>query len=77
MKRPFLETTWSKVEVGDTVLMAWASLNEIVKVEIKQCVTEPAPDGVTLVIARYIAFGTLEFGQTFDPEDVTYVQSRL
>jgi hypothetical protein len=53
------------------------SLNEIVKVSIKRCVTEPGLDGKPLVIARFIAFDTLEFGQTFCPEDVVYVQSRL
>jgi hypothetical protein len=77
MKNVFHKTTWSKVEVEDIVLMAWPSLDRIVEVEIKQCVTEPGLDGKPLVIARFTAFDGLEFGQSFDPEYVVYVQSRL
>lgn len=77
MKKPFYEVTWADVKVGDTVLMPWPLLDRIVKVEIKHLVTEPGLDGKPLVIARYVAFGDLEFGQSFDPEETVYVQSRL
>jgi len=78
MKRPFHETTWSEVEVGDVLLIAWASFDKIVKVEIKQCesVMEPGPDGKLLVIARYTAFDE-EFGRAFGPDETAYVQDRL
>lgn len=76
VKKPFYKTTWANVQVGDTVLMPWASLDRIVEVEIGQLVTEPASNGKLLVIARYIAFG-LEFGQVFYADETVYVQSRL
>ena len=72
----FHEATWSKVLVDDIVLMPWSSLDRIVKVKIKQLVTEPEPDGKQLVFAKYTAFDC-EFGQTFDADDVAYVQSRI
>jgi hypothetical protein len=76
MRKPFHETTWSKVEVGDTVLKVWDSLGRIVEVEIEQCVTEPGLDGKLLVIARFV-FDGLHYGQSFDPDETAYVQSRL
>lgn len=76
MKKPFLETTWSKVEAGDVVLKAWASLDRIVEVEIEQCVAEPGLDGKPLVIARFV-FDGLHYGQSFDPDETVYVRSRL
>ena len=76
MKNAFYKTTWSNVEAGDVVLKAWDSLGRIVEVEIEQCVTEPGLDGKPLVIARFV-FLALHYGQSFDPEDVAYVQSRF
>lgn len=77
VKRPFCKATWADVEEGDIVLRPWPSLDRIVEVEIKQCVAEPGLDGKPLVIARFTAFGDLEFGQTFEPDETVYVQSRF
>jgi hypothetical protein len=75
MKKPFLETTWSKVEAGDTVLMPWEPLDTIVKVEVKRCAAKEVGDKrVVVCIFRREA---LQYGQRFDPEETVYVQDRL
>lgn len=76
MNKAFHKTTWSKVEVGDTVLIAWSSLNRIIEVEIKQCETMPALDAKPLVFVAFIAFDSA-FYPAFDPDETVYVQSRL
>jgi hypothetical protein len=76
MSNLFHKTTWSKVKAGDVVLKAWDSLGRIVEVEIEQCLTEPGLDGKPLVIARF-GFDGLHYGQSFDPDETVYVQSRF
>jgi hypothetical protein len=75
MERPFCKTTWSKVKAGDVALMPWESLGAIVEVSIEQRAIEPGLDGKLLVIARFI-FRGLHYGQSFDPEEIVYVQQR-
>jgi hypothetical protein len=76
MKKPFHETTWSKVKLGDVALMAWASLDRIVEVEVVDRLAFPGLDGKTLVHVEFKFAGDL-YSRTFDPEDTAYVQSRL
>ena len=76
MKKPFCVATWGDVKAGDIVLKAWESLDRIVEIEIEQCATEPGLDGKPLVIARFV-FDGLHYGQSFDLDEVVYVQSRL
>jgi hypothetical protein len=73
-KKPFLETTWSKVEAGDTVLVAHA--DEIVQVTVKEARASKADDGEELVFIYY-GFRYAKYGVTCDPGDTAYVQSRL
>lgn len=80
MKKPFLETTWSKVEAGDVVLFAWPErrrlrVPRIVKVEVEQCEFAIADEG-RVVVARFTYEG-LHYGRSFVPGETVYVQSRL
>jgi hypothetical protein len=75
MNKPFHETTWSKVEAGDTVLMPWEPLDTIVKVEAKRCAFKEVDD--KCVVVAIFRRDSLQYGQRFDPEDTAYVQSRL
>jgi hypothetical protein len=80
MKKAFHETTWSKVEAGDTVLFAWPErrrlrVPKIVKVEVERCEFATANDK-RVVVARFRRDG-LEYGRSFDLDETVYVQSRL
>ena len=78
MNKPFLKTSWSKVEVGDVVLIAWPTGKKIdvVEVEITKRADDPILDEEQLVAVFFMRDG-LVYGQTFSPEDPAYVQSRL
>jgi hypothetical protein len=76
MKKPFHQTSWSKVEVGDVALMAWASLDRIVEVGVEDCLAFPGLDGKTLVHIEFKFAGDL-YSRTFDLDETAYVQSRL
>lgn len=80
MKKPFHETTWSKVEAGDTVLFAWPERRKyrdprIVKVEVKECVFKLRND--KRVAVAWFKYDGLEYGRSFDPDETAYIQSRL
>jgi hypothetical protein len=78
VKKPFHETTWSEVEVGDIALVAWPTGKKIdvVKVEITIRAADPAPGDEQLVAVFFRRDGLI-YGQTFSPDDPAYVQSRL
>src|SRR5262245_42072770 len=80
MKKPFHETTWSKVEVGDIALFAWPERRKrlyplIVKVECEAC-SFATFDDKQVVVAQFKNDG-LHYGRAFDPDEAVYVQSRL
>jgi hypothetical protein len=74
MKKPFHETTWSKVEAGDTVLMATGP--KIVKARVERLSDLPCLDGKTRILVVFNS-DDLPNPHGFDPGDTTYVQSRL
>jgi hypothetical protein len=75
VKKPFLETTWANVKARDIVLVPWEPLDTIVKVEVERCAIRKV-DGKPVVVAIFIR-DALKYGQSFDPADTAYVQSRL
>lgn len=76
-KKPIYVATWSRVMVGDIVLMPfyWPDRNEarIAKVRIEGLVKD---DSERLAVARF-TYNGLHFGQAFGFDDVAYVQSRF
>jgi hypothetical protein len=76
MKKPFHETIWAKVEVGDTVLRPWKPLDQIVEVQIEMIEPWQGLDGKQLLRAKYLFAGE-RYSRVFDPEETIYVQSRL
>jgi hypothetical protein len=68
-RKPFYETTWSRVEVGDVVL-AWQATGQIVRARVQEIAVEP--QRVSAVLEN-----GARWGQAFAPSAIVYVQSRF
>lgn len=77
MMTVFHKTTWANVRAGDTVLMAWASLDRIVEAPVTACEIRISPmSKKSLVFVEYEIDG-VRFARTFEPDETAYVQARL
>jgi hypothetical protein len=75
--KPFYETIWAAVKVGDVVLLPWPNGRGlgVVKAEITS-LGKKTEDGRTVILAFH-QIGDLRMHREFDAEDVAFIQSRF
>ena len=75
--KPYYETIWAAVEVGDVVLLPWPNGRGlgVVKAQITN-LAEKKRDGRTVILAFH-QIDDLRMHREFNAEDTAYIQSRF
>ena len=75
--KPYYETIWAAVKVGDVVLLPWPNGRGlgVVKAQITN-LAEKKKDGRTAILAFH-QIDDLRMHREFDAEDVAFIQSRF